>query len=217
MGWSSAKRFVCAYAVLTTVGVSVAAQQQGGPHTGGPGGPLAQVRPPGCPTPTGVARAVSPGDVSITTLDEASNTPGMNAAGQHTVFYNAGAVVSPADTGGRPARSSTQSGSTSATTVRTHAAGDVAGTGPAATGSSKTHAVVRRPRVWTVQVASYETFDQALAMQASLCSRGYEARIRGAIRPFEVRVGRYANSDSALRIARRLTTRQLTVFVTPAE
>ena len=215
MGWSSAKRFVCAYAVLTTVGVSVAAQQQGRPDAGGPG--PAQVMPPGCPTPTGVARAVSPGDVSITTLDESSNTPGINEAGQHTVFYNGGAVVSPADTGGRPARSSTQSGSTSATTVRTHAAGDVAGTGSAATGSSKAHASSRRPRVWTVQVASYETFDQALAMQASLCSRGYEARIRGAVRPFEVRVGRYANSDSAMRIARRLTTRQLTVFVTPAE
>ncbi len=216
MGWSSAKGFVCAYAVLTAVGVSVAAQQRGRPDTGGPGGP-AQVMPPGCPTPTGVARAVSPGDVSIATLDESSNTPGMNAAGQHSVFYNGGAVVSPADTGSRPARSSTQSGSTSATTVRTHAGGDVAGTGSAATGSSKTHAATRRPRVWTVQVASYETFDEALAMQASLCSRGYQARIRGAVRPFEVRVGRYANSDSALRIARRLTTRQLTVFVTPAE
>ena len=215
MGWSSAKRFVCAYAVLTTVGVSVAAQQQGRPETGGPG--PAQVTPAGCPTPTGVARAVSPGDVSITTLDESSNTPGMNAAGQHTVFYNGGAVVSPADTGGRPARSSTQSGSTSGTTVRTHAAGDVAGTGSPAARSSKTHTASQRPRVWTVQVASYETFDEAVAMQANLCSRGYRSPHQGAVRPFEVRVGRYARSDSALRIARRLTTRQLTVFVTPAE
>jgi cell division septation protein DedD len=216
MGWSSVKRFLCAYAVLTTVGVSVAAQQQGRPDTGGPGGP-AQVAPPVCPTPTGVARAVSPGDVSITTPDESGGTPGVNGADQHTVFYNGGAVVSPSDTGGRPARSSTQSGSTSGTTVRTHAAGDVAGTGSSTSGSTKSNAATRRPRVWTVQVASYETFDEALAMQANLCSRGYQARIRGNIRPFEVRVGRYANSDSALRIARRLTTRQLTVFVTPAE
>jgi hypothetical protein len=54
-------------------------------------------------------------------------------------------------------------------------------------------------------------------MQASLCGRGYDARIIGAVRPYGVRVGRYSTSDSALTVARRLTTRQLTVFVTPAE
>jgi cell division protein FtsN len=68
-----------------------------------------------------------------------------------------------------------------------------------------------------VQVASYETFDEALAMQANLCARGYDARIRGSFRPYSVRVGRFTSSDSALAVARRLTTRTLTVFVTPAE
>ena len=66
-------------------------------------------------------------------------------------------------------------------------------------------------------MASYETFDEALAMQATLCNRGYAARILGAVRPYSVRVGRYAVNDSALAVARKLTTRTLTVFVTPAE
>ena len=174
--------------------------------------------PASCPTPTGVARAVSPGDVSITTLDGPGNTPGAIDLAQHTVFYNnGGAVLSPGDTGSRATRSSAPGGSTSAATVRTRAAGDVAAAGSTTAGSSRKRTTTSRARLWTVQVASYETLDQAMAMQASLCSRGYEARVRGAVRPFEVRVGRYVSSDSALRIARRLTTRQLTVFVTPAE
>jgi cell division protein FtsN len=167
--------------------------------------------------------------VSISTPGGPGHAPDASDLAQHTLFYNnGGAVLSPRDTGGRPARSSTQGGSTSTATVRVRAAGDVAagagtttaGTTTAGTttaGSSKKRTASSRSRVWTVQVASYETLDEAMAMQANLCSRGYEARIRGAVRPFEVRVGRYASSDSALRIARRLTTRQLTVFVTPAE
>jgi cell division septation protein DedD len=217
MGCSSAKWFLCAYAVLTTAGVSLAAQQQGRPSTGA-SGTLSQMMPVSCPTPTGVARAVSPGDVSISTPDGPGNTPGASDLAQHTLFYNnGGAVLSPRDTGGRPARSATQGGPTSTATVRTRAAGDVAGAGTPTAGSPKRRSTTTRSRVWTVQVASYETLDEAMAMQASLCSRGYAARIKGAVRPFEVRVGRYATSDSALRIARRLTTRQLTVFVTPAE
>ena len=218
MGCRSAKWFLCAYAVLTTTGVSLAAQQQGRPSTGA-SGTASQVMPVSCPTPTGVARAVSPGDVSISTPDGPGHAPGASDLAQHTLFYNnGGAVLSPKDTGGRPAPSSTQGGSTSTATVRVRAAGDVAaGAGTTTAGSSKKRTASTRSRVWTVQVASYETLDGAMAMQANLCSRGYEARIRGAVRPFEVRVGRYASSDSALRIARRLTTRQLTVFVTPAE
>jgi cell division septation protein DedD len=218
MGCRSAQWFLCAYAVLTTAGVSLAAQQQGRPSTGA-SGTVSQVMPVSCPTPTGVARAVSPGDVSISTPGGPGHAPDASDLAQHTLFYNnGGAVLSPRDTGGRPARSSTQGGSTSTATVRVRAAGDVAaGAGTTTAGSSKKRTASSRSRVWTVQVASYETLDEAMAMQANLCSRGYEARIRGAVRPFEVRVGRYASSDSALRIARRLTTRQLTVFVTPAE
>jgi cell division protein FtsN len=159
----------------------------------------------------------------VTTVDDAA--PGPNESAPHTVFYNAGAVLSAPDTGSRATRSSGPGTSSStAATVRTRASGEIAASG---SGSSKTpgkasaastvHPVTRRARTWTVQVASYETFDEALAMQASLCSRGYAARILGAVRPYSVRVGHYARSDSALAVARKLTTRTLTVFVTPTE
>ena len=216
MCWrSAAKLTVSSCAVLVTVGVTLAAQQEGRHDVGVPG---VMALPTGCPTPTGVARAVSPGDVSITTPDGSPGGPSASGPNQRTVFYNGGAVVSPRNTGTRSARSSTQSGSTGSTTVRTHASGDIAGTTPPGKATAKkTRPIYGRPRVWTVQVASYETFDAALAMQANLCNRGYEARIRGNVRPFQVRVGRYASSDSAMRVARRLTTRDLTVFITPAE
>jgi hypothetical protein len=54
-------------------------------------------------------------------------------------------------------------------------------------------------------------------MQATLCSRGYEARIVGSVRPYDVRVGRYPTSGAAMAVARRLTSPRLTAFVTPAE
>jgi cell division protein FtsN len=78
-------------------------------------------------------------------------------------------------------------------------------------------ATAHHVRPWTVQVASYETLDEAQAMQATLCGRGYQARIVGAVRPYDVRVGRYPTSQAAMAVARRLTSRQLTVFVAPAE
>lgn len=163
------------------------------------------VVPRGCPTPAGIARAISPGEVVLTTPDAATETRSAGVADGRTVFY--GPILA-ADTG-TPARK---------TTVRTHAGGEVAG--PSA--RPPAHPVARpvrsrAGRSWTVQVASYETFDQAQAMQAALCGRGYEARIIGAVRPYTVRVGHYATSDSALAIARRLTNPHLTVFVTPAE
>jgi cell division septation protein DedD len=71
-----------------------------------------------------------------------------------------------------------------------------------------------RRRNWTVQVASYETLDQAQSLQLSLCRRGYDTRVLGAVRPFVVRVGRFQTSDSAMAIARRLQSKDWTVFVT---
>jgi cell division septation protein DedD len=193
-------------------------QQQRHPATGAAGATASPLASRGCPTPTGVARAVSPGDVSITTADQSAGVTGGPTSSQHTVFYDGGSMLSSSDTGGRAARSPNQGGSTSTGTVRTHAAGDIAGAGSSPkTSGAAAHALPRRVRAWTVQVASYETFDEALAMQANLCARGYDARIRGSVRPYSVRVGRFTSSDSALALARRLTTRNLTVFVTPAE
>lgn len=179
--------------------------------------------PRGCPTPTGVARAVSPGDVAVTTLDDPADSPTKPATAGRTVFYATQPPASASDTGGR-----TTSGRSTGATVRTRAGGEVAGSAAGsgtkpgtASGTAArpvaAHAARPRARPWTVQVASYETFDQAQAMQATLCGRGYEARIIGAVRPYVVRVGRYNTSDSAIAVARHLTGRHLTVFVTPAE
>jgi cell division septation protein DedD len=179
----------------------------------------APVPPRGCPASTGVARAVSPGDVVLTTPGYSSDaTPAPGTAG-HTVFYERNAQLSAADTGGHAGPSPPRIATTIRATVKTPASGDVA-TG-SSTGSTArpaaTRSTVRRTRPWTVQVASYETLDEAQAMQAMLCGRGYEARIVGAVRPYDVRVGRYPTSEAAMGVARRLTSRQLTVFITPAE
>jgi cell division septation protein DedD len=174
--------------------------------------------PHGCPTPVGIVRGISPGEVAITTADAGTESQAPILGGR-TVFLAAGARTrASADTGRHRADSSARA--KSATTVRTPAAGEVAvGTSVATGGKRATvaHAVARRRRSWTVQVASYETFDEAQAMQEILCGRGYEARILGAVRPYDVRVGRFPTSDSALVVARRLGTRHLTVFVTPSD
>ena len=169
--------------------------------------------PRGCPAPTGVARAVSPGDVSLTAAGGSSALPLGNES--RTVFYASRAAAPAVDTGGRLASSTVKK----ASTVRTRSAGDItavrAGSASAKHLPPRARTAVRRRRVWTVQVAAYETLDEALALQELLCGRGFEARVLGAGRPYDVRVGRFATSDSALAMARRLTSRQLTVFVTP--
>lgn len=95
------------------------------------------------------------------------------------------------------------------------AGGEVAprGSTPATTSASK--GAAGSYRQWTVQVATYETFDQAQSLQQSLCQRGYDARVVGVNRPYSVRVGHFASSQDALVVARRLRSSDLTVFVTP--
>ena len=95
-------------------------------------------------------------------------------------------------------------------TVRSGSSGEVV---------SSAHAprIMHVRRQWSVQVAGYETLDAAEAMQSSLRAKGYDARIVGNQRPFDVRIGHYRSSDSALKVARRLHKIGSTVFVTPAE
>ena len=180
--------------------------------------PVSASLPRGCPAPASVARAISPGDVSLASLPA-----GSSAAETHdrsrTVFYGVPSGVSATDTGGRHRDSARLR---KPNPVRTGSTGDiVAGRSTATISTSAKRTplralpAVRRRRFWTVQVAAYETLDEALAMQEMLCARGYEARILGAGRPYDVRVGRYPTSDSALAVARHLMSRQLTVFVTP--
>ena len=89
--------------------------------------------------------------------------------------------------------------------VTVSSAGDVAGKP-----NAKAHQ-------WTIQVASFESLQDAQSMQQSLCEHGFEARVVGVARPYVVRVGRFSTSQDALVAARRLTTPKLTVFVTQAE
>jgi len=207
--------------VVCVVGRPLSAQGPGRSTSPGTGS-LGAAR--GCPTPAGIAKGVSPGDVSLTNPDTLDRRVPASAEG-HTVFYadRPSAVVG--DTGHgrvdstRRGKGSTGTG-TGAATVRSHALGDIAVTATPAAGAKRSPtrtALVRHARAWTVQVASYETLDEAQALQGTLCARGYEARILGSVRPYDVRVGRYATSDSALAVARRLRSRQLTAFATPVE
>ena len=104
--------------------------------------------------------------------------------------------------------------------VTASSAGDVAGKPNAKTQNAKTqNARIQNAKIhqWTVQVASFESLQDAQSMQQSLCGHGFEARVMGVARPYVVRVGRFPTSQDALVAARRLTTPKLTVFVTQAE
>ena len=105
--------------------------------------------------------------------------------------------------------------------VTASSAGDVAGKPNAKTQNAKTqNAKTQNAKIhqWTVQVASFESLQDAQSMQQSLCGHGYEARVMGVARPYVVRVGRFSTSPGrTLVAARRLTTPKLTVFVTQAE
>jgi cell division septation protein DedD len=192
----------------------------------------APVRPAGCPAPVGIARAVSPGDVVLGALDNSDDAAPAPGSAGHTVFYARASPLAASDTGAHAGPSPPRITATRPATVKIHASGDVATGG--STTRSTTHSTTRvttratarstpkRPtarhaRPWSVQVAAYETLDEAQAMQATLCGRGYEARVVGTVRPYDVRVGHYPTSGAALAVARRLTSRQLTVFVTPSE
>lgn len=74
-----------------------------------------------------------------------------------------------------------------------------------------------RGRQWTVQVASFESIDDAHAMQQLLCQHGFEARVVGRVRPYIVRVGWYPSSSEALIMARHLAAPKRTVFVTQSD
>lgn len=199
----------------------------------------APVRPAGCPAPVGIARAVSPGDVVLGALDNSDDAAPAPGSAGHTVFYARTSELAASDTGAHAGPSPPRITATRPATVKIHASGNVATSNSAhSTTHSTTHSTVhsmtrrtprltgrstakrptaRHTRPWSVQVAAYETLDEAQAMQSTLCGRGYEARVVGAVRPYEVRVGHYPSSEAALAVARRLTSRQLTVFVTPSE
>jgi cell division protein FtsN len=109
----------------------------------------------------------------------------------------------------------TRSRESSGSVAVASAGGEVAPKAPAPAATPATKSSAGSYRQWTVQVATYETFDQAQSLQQSLCQRGYDARVVGVNRPYSVRVGHFASSQDALVVARRLRSSELTVFVTP--
>lgn len=159
---------------------------------------------------------VSHGDVVVTNPAPTQGANGMvvEPTGQ-TIFY-AGHSPKLFDSGSKSPSPHPASPSTVASATVASAGGDVTArpaTPPRLASGAKTAV-----RVWTVQVASYETLDDAQALETSLCQRGYDARIVGSGRaPFTVQVGAYPSSDSAMVVARHLSSPALTVFVTQAK
>jgi cell division septation protein DedD len=160
----------------------------------------------GCPVPVAGSQHVSAGDIAVSTTRATAKNGVLVTPGQ-TVFY-AGPSPKGVDSGSSKPK-------TSSAPVLTPAAGNVV-SHPSTTPHPTTAASKTR-RVWTVQVASYETIDQAQTLEEALCQRGYNARIVGTSKPFSVQVGAYPSSDSAMVIARHLSSRELTVFVTLAK
>jgi cell division protein FtsN len=72
-------------------------------------------------------------------------------------------------------------------------------------------------KAWSVQIAAYNVKSQADAMVAKLKKSGYEARVDGTVKPFRVRIGRYATSAQASAVQRSLKAKQVEGFVVQAD
>jgi len=70
---------------------------------------------------------------------------------------------------------------------------------------------------YTVQVGAYPTRAAAEAVRKSLATRGYAARVVGAMKLFRVRVGFYDTRAKADAAAQQMKAKQITVYVTEAE
>jgi hypothetical protein len=80
---------------------------------------------------------------------------------------------------------------------------------------------VRRSGAFTVQVAAYDQRDPADRLATTLRGHGLEARVIGTVKPFRVRVGRYATRAEAEAASRRIDTlaktRTIVVVIGPEE
>ena len=66
---------------------------------------------------------------------------------------------------------------------------------------------------YSVQVAAYDSPEAAERMARTLVSRGLEARVDGRVRPYRVRIGRYATRADAVRAYTTLKSQGITGFV----
>jgi cell division septation protein DedD len=69
---------------------------------------------------------------------------------------------------------------------------------------------------WSVQVAAYDTPEEAGRLASKLGDRGYEARVTTE-KPFRVRIGRYARRAEAADLALKLKDAKITAIVVEAE
>lgn len=69
---------------------------------------------------------------------------------------------------------------------------------------------------WSVQVAAYNTSSEAERFAATLEARGFDARVDGTVKPFRVRVGRYATAAEATAALRTMKAKRIDGFVTRA-
>jgi cell division septation protein DedD len=96
---------------------------------------------------------------------------------------------------------------------------------PAATGEPPTPAVRKdapaavqevKGRSWSVQVAAYNTQEEAQGLVKKLGDRGFDVRITNE-RPFRVRIGRYARRSDAVDMVAKLAVAKITAIVVEAE
>ncbi len=77
-----------------------------------------------------------------------------------------------------------------------------------------------RPRAkgpaWSVQIAAFASEEDASRLAKRLVARGYEARVT-ALKPYRVRIGRYARRDEAVTLAEKLKAAKTTAIVVEAE
>jgi cell division septation protein DedD len=73
----------------------------------------------------------------------------------------------------------------------------------------------RVTREFSVQIAAYDTRAEAEAHAKRLSGRGYNARVVGGVRPYRVRVGRYASRERAESARRQVGGRAIVVEAEP--
>jgi cell division septation protein DedD len=119
-------------------------------------------------------------------------------------------AVVPADSAAEPERDST---TTSPPARREPAAGTATKSRPT---RAETAATARSSAAafYSVQVAAYDSKEAASRMARTLVSRGLQARVDGTVRPFRVRVGKYATRADAVKAAATLKSQGINGFIT---
>jgi cell division septation protein DedD len=87
---------------------------------------------------------------------------------------------------------------------------------PVATKEAPAAATEVKGRSWSVQVAAYNTPEEAQGLVKKLGDRGFDVRITNE-RPFRVRIGRYARRSDAVDMVGKLASAKITAIVVEAE